>query len=113
MKRGCGTLFWLQVPCRHRCLPSPMAPCLPRVSSVTVSQLLHGSGGLGPANGGSVNDMVAVTDLAVTGAERVEVTAKGTAREVWILLNHMGPNQTQKRPKPLFFSGLFSLHRTT
>jgi hypothetical protein len=57
--------------------------------------------------------MVAAPDLAVTGAERVEVTAKGTAREVWILLNHMGPNQTQKRPKPLFFSGLFSLHRTT
>jgi hypothetical protein len=57
--------------------------------------------------------MVAAPDLAVTGAERVEVTAKGTAREVWILLNHMGPNQTQKRPKPLFLSGLFSLHRTT
>lgn len=54
----------------------------------------------------SVNDMVAATDLAVTGVERVEVTAKDTAREVWILLDHIGRNQMQKRLKSLFFQDI-------
>lgn len=30
MKRGGGTLFWLQVSCRHRCLTSPMPPLSPK-----------------------------------------------------------------------------------
>jgi hypothetical protein len=35
--------------------------------------------------------------------ERVGVTAKDTAREVWILLDHTRRKQTPKRPKYLFF----------
>jgi hypothetical protein len=54
----------------------------------------------------SVNGMLAVTDLAVTSVERVEVTAKDTAREVWILLDRIGRNQTQKRPKHLIFQDI-------
>ncbi|MEN2014973.1 hypothetical protein, partial [Stenotrophomonas bentonitica] len=54
----------------------------------------------------SVNDMVAATSLAVTGVWRVEVTAKDTAREVWILLDDIGRKQTQKRPKHLFFQDI-------
>lgn len=47
--------------------------------------------------------MVAVTGLAVTGVDWMEVTAKDTAREVWILLDDLGRKHTQKRPKHLFF----------
>lgn len=54
----------------------------------------------------SVNDMLAVAKLAVTGMERVEVTAKDAARKVWILLDQVRLNRTKKRPNTLLFQDI-------
>lgn len=59
----------------------------------------------------SVNDMVAVTSLAVTGIDHKKVTAKDTAGKVWIPLDDIGLKQTQKRPKHLFFQDISAFIR--
>ncbi|WP_414554606.1 hypothetical protein [Stenotrophomonas forensis] len=71
--------------------------------SRTVSQLLHDSGWLVLRMAVSVNDMLAVAELAVTSMERLEVIAKDAAREVWILLDQAGLNRTKKGRNPCFF----------